>query len=341
MKTRQLGRSDVTVPVIIAGAWAIGGGYWGARHDASAIAALRRGLDVGMNAIDTAPIYGLGHSERLVGQAIAGRRDDAVILTKVGLRWDCDDGELFFEGKHDDGSPMKVYRNARPDSVRLEVERSLERLGVDVIDVVQVHWPDPTTPIADTMGALATLREEGKIRAIGVSNYDVEMLKRAQSSLGDVPLASDQPKYSLLAREAEVDVLPHCAAAEVGVVVYSPLEQGLLTGKVTAERVFADDDGRRHRATFQPRNRAVVNAVLKNVVTPVAADCGATLAQVVLAWTVAQRGVTAALAGVRGAEQVDENAGAGDLALPGDAWAAIDAAFTGLSLDLDDGATKK
>lgn len=332
MRHRTLGKSSLQLPVITFGAWALGGGYWGQQEDDDSLAAIRAGLDAGIDAIDTAPIYGLGRSEEVVARAIAGRRNQVKLATKVGLRWDCEDGDLFFTGKQDDGSPLAVYRNSRPESVALEVERSLKRLATDHIELVQVHWPDPTTPIADTMGALAQLVQSGKVGAVGVSNYDADMLAQAQAALGSVPLASNQPKYSLLAREIEADVLPWCRAHDVGLVVYSPLEQGLLTGKVRGERVFSEDEGRSRRPTFLPENRSRVNAVLDTVVAPIAADHGATLAQLVLAWTVQQPGVTVALAGARTAAQARENAAAGTLTLKDDAWAAIDRAFAELQL---------
>lgn len=335
MLYRTLGRTNLTLPVVTFGAWALGGGpYWAGTDDELAIAAIQAAIDEGITAIDTAPIYGRGHSERVVGRALAGRRDEVVLLTKVGLRWDCEDGELMFDTKDDDGKPLRIYRNCRPESVKLEVERSLERLGTDHLDLVQVHWPDPTTPIADTMGALAELREQGKLRAIGVSNYDTDMLTQAQRALGEVPLASDQPKYNLLQREIEQDVLPWAREHEVGVVVYSPLEQGLLTGKVTADRKFDASEGRSRRATFKPANRDRVNGVLQSVVKPIAEAHHATIAQVAIAWTVSQPGITAALVGARTPEQARENAAAGDLRLTADEHAAIDQAFTGLELDL-------
>lgn len=337
MQTRQLGRSDLTIPVVTFGAWALGGGYWGATDDEAAAAALNLAVDLGMTAIDTAPIYGLGHSEQLIGRALAGRRDEVQLLTKVGLRWDCEDGDLFFESKQGAERPLKVYRNSRPESVRLEVERSLERLGTEHLDLVQVHWPDPTTPVAETMGALADLHREGKIGAIGVSNYDTTMLAEAATALGEIPLASDQPRYSLVHREIEQDVLPWALEHGVGVLVYSPLEQGLLTGKVREDRRFGEGEGRNDRPSFRPGNRAAVNAVLDEVVAPVAAELGATLAQVIIAWTVARPGVSAALVGARTPEQVRENAGAGELVLSAEAWQAIDRAFADLRLDLSEG----
>jgi aryl-alcohol dehydrogenase-like predicted oxidoreductase len=327
MKTRKLGRTELEVPVIAFGAWAAGGWMWGGTDDAAAVAAIRRGIELGMDAVDTAPIYGFGHSERVVGAAIAGRRDEVVVMTKAGLRWDDDRGELFFEYTDDHGRARKVFRNSRPDSIRHEAMQSLARLGVDHLDLLQVHWPDATTPIADTMGVLAELRDEGKVREVGVSNYSPDQLAEAQRALGDVPLASTQPCYSLVFRNIEVDVLPAARELGLGTLVYSPLAQGLLTGTVDPDRVFPEGDQRRGKEEFSPEGRRLVNEALGRAVRPVAERHGATLAQVALAWTVAQPGVTSALAGARTARQVAENAGAGDLELTADELRAIGEAF--------------
>jgi aryl-alcohol dehydrogenase-like predicted oxidoreductase len=327
MKTRRLGRTELEVPVVTFGAWAIGGWQWGGSDDAAAVAAIRRALDVGMTAVDTAPIYGFGHSEHVVGAALAGRRDEAIVMTKAGLRWDDPRGPLFFEFDDEHGRRVKVHRNSRPDSIRHEVDKSLVRLGVERIDLLQIHWHDATTPIADTMGALAELRTEGKLREIGVSNYSPEQLVEAQASLGDVPLASTQPRYSLIFRDIEDDVLPAARELGLGTLVYSPLAQGLLTGKVGPERVFAADDLRRNKEEFSPEGRALVAAALAHAVQPIADRHGATLAQVALAWTASQPGVTSAIAGARSARQVEENAAAGDLELDPDELATIVAAF--------------
>lgn len=338
MRTRSLGASGIDIPVVVFGAWAVGGWGWGGRSsesDRAAVAAMRRGLELGMSAIDTAPVYGFGHSETLVAQAIAGSRERAIVMTKAGLRWDDPRGKVAFEGVDDRGVQRKLRFNSRPDSVRAEVEASLRRLGLDTIDLLQIHWPDPTTPIADTMGALLELHREGKVRAIGVSNYSPDQMEEARRALGDVPLASDQPRYSLVRREIEADVLPYARETGIGLVVYSPLEQGLLTGKVPPERGFADSDGRKKRATFRETNRAKVNAALQRAVAPIAAAHGATLAQTALAWTLAQPGVTAVIAGARTEAQVEENAAAADLALTAEEWSRIDRAFADLGLDLD------
>ena len=306
---RRLGESDLAVPPIIFGAWAVGGWYWGGTDDRTAIAAIQAGIDAGLTAIDTAPVYGFGHSETVVGQAIRGRRAQVQLLTKVGLRWDSTEGAHFF-----DDAGQSVYRNLRPAAVRQEVEASLRRLGVEVLDLVQCHWPDPSCPIPDTMGALADLHREGKLRAVGVSNYSPEQLALAQAALGDIPLASTQPRYSLLDREIEAGVLPWVRAHHVGTIVYSPLEQGLLTGRVGVDREFPDDDGRATDPAFAPERRQQILAALEEV-RDLAAGKGATFAQLAAAWCFHQPGVTAAIVGARSPQQAAENAGAMHLRL--------------------------
>jgi aryl-alcohol dehydrogenase-like predicted oxidoreductase len=327
MEYRKLGSSSLEVPTISFGAWAIGGWYWGGAEDAVSIEALRVALDEGITAFDTAPVYGFGHSEAVLGQALAERREEAIVMTKAGLRWDCADGEFFFETADGKKGPIKLYRNSRPDSLRLEVEASLRRLGMERIDLLQIHWPDPTTPIAESIGALLELREEGKLREIGVSNFSPAQMDEARAALGDVPLASDQPKYNLLQRGIEADVLPYVVEHHIGTLVYSPLEQGLLSGKVTAERSFPADDGRNKHPNFKPARRARVNEVLAQTVQPIADEHGADLAQTVLAWTVSQPGVTSALAGARDAGQARANAAAGRLKLTENEQRTIDGAF--------------
>jgi aryl-alcohol dehydrogenase-like predicted oxidoreductase len=332
MIRRRLGQSALEVPAVVFGAWAIGGWNWGGSDDEAAVRAIQAGIDAGMNAIDTAPVYGFGHSEEVIGRAIAGRREEVLLLTKVGLRWDDPRGTFYFKTADQRGVPREIWRNGKPDSIAGEVEQSLRRMRTDWIDLLQVHWHDPSTPLEETLGALAQLVQQGKARAIGVSNFTPGLMKQAQLALGGIPLASDQPKYSLVAREIERDVLPWCRERDIGVLVYSPLEQGLLTGKVPGQRAFARDDGRNKRPTFTPENRKRVNALLERYVKPVAERHAATIAQVVLAWTIAQPGITSAIAGARTADQARENAGAGSLELGGEELFEIGRAFAGLEL---------
>ena len=312
---RQLGRSDLEVPVVTFGAWAIGGWMWGPSDDELAVAAIKRAVDVGVTAIDTAAIYGTGHSEEIVGRAVADvGRDRVLIFTKYGLNWSREEGEFSFEGPDREGRPVRIYRNARRDAVVRECEQSLRRLGTEHIDLYQCHWRDPTTPVEETMAAMDKLLKDGKIRAAGVSNFTVEDIEQANAC---VPIASDQPPYSMLRRDAENDVLPYCREHDIGVVVYSPLQRGLLTGKVTMDRTFHERDGRTRDRRFTPDSRKRVLAFLDRL-RPVAEAHDATLAQLVIAWTIRQPGVTAALVGARNPRQVEENARAADLRLSDD-----------------------
>jgi aryl-alcohol dehydrogenase-like predicted oxidoreductase len=332
MEMRPLGSSEIRVPSVIFGAWAIGGWYWGGSDDVVAIASIRKALDAGVTCIDTAPIYGCGRSEEVVGRALAGRRGEAIIATKCGLRWDREEGEFFFDDTHPStGKPMKVYRNLRAGSIMEECERSLRRLATDVIDLYQCHWPDATTDLDETMDAMLRLREQGKIRAIGVSNFTPAMMDRCRKV---APVASDQPEYSLLKREIEADVLPYCRANGIATIVYSPLEQGLLTGAVTMERAFPEGDYRSDRAWFQRPNRRRVLDTLARTVRPIAAAHGATLGQVAIAWTIGEPGVTAAIVGARTPEQAEENARGADVRLTEDERRRIRLAFEALGAPL-------
>ena len=311
MELRTLGKSDINVPVISFGAWAVGGWMWGGADDAASVRAIRKAIDLGITCIDTAAIYGMGHSERIVGAAIAGRRDEVIIATKCGLRWDLEEGQPFFDSLTPEGKAVKIYRNLRPDSIRWECEQSLKRLGVDVIDLYQCHWPDETTPLDDTMDALLDLQRQGKIRAIGVSNFTVEMMEQCLKS---GVITSDQPRYNPLEREIEGDILPFCIERNIGILTYSPMAMGLMTGKVALDREFKGDDTRRDRPWFTRENRKRVLDMLAKV-QPIADGHGATLAQVTVNWVISQKGITSALVGARNEAQVAENAKAADFKL--------------------------
>jgi aryl-alcohol dehydrogenase-like predicted oxidoreductase len=334
---RNLGLSALQISPVTLGAWAMGGWFWGGADDDESAATVRAAVDVGITSIDTAPVYGFGHSERVLGRAIRGIRDQVQILTKVGLRWDCEDGDHFFDTEDPAGKRYRLYRNLRPDSVRAEVDSSLARLGVDHIDLIQCHWPDPSTPIPETMGALAALVQAGKVGAVGVSNFSVEQLAEAQAALGDIPLASDQPKYSVLDRRIERDVLPWCRENQVGVVVYSPMARGLLTGRVTMDRVFAGSDGRSTDPRFHPVNRKRVLDALAQLAELVEAH-GITPANLVVAWALHQPGITAALVGARTPAQARENAAAATVKLSDEEWSQVDAVFGSLRLERKPGA---
>jgi methylglyoxal reductase len=314
MKQRPLGNSGLKGSVVGLGAWVLGGGpLWGKEtDDAESVRTIQAALDLGMNLIDTAPAYNWGRSEEVLGRALKGRRDKAVVATKCGMWWEDARGSFFTElaGKN-------VYRSLRPDTIQIEIENSLRRLGIDCIDLYQTHWPSMPpdhTPIADTMAALLKLKEQGKIRAIGVSNVSLDELKE---NVRCGAVASDQFRYSMLHREAEKDILPYCAEHNIATLTYMSLEQGLLTGKIGMDRQFAPTEFRSNsfwNDWLVPVNRKRVLDLLDSWMD-LTGKYSCTLSQLVIAWTAAQPGVTHVLAGGRTVEQVKENAKAGELAL--------------------------
>jgi methylglyoxal reductase len=314
VRYRKLGASGIDASVVGVGAWAIGGWMWGGADEAESIGAIHAALDAGINLIDTAPMYGFGRSEEVVGKAIRGRRDDVVLATKCGLVWHTEEGELSFTS--DENGPnaeghIKVNKCLSPESIRYEVELSLRRLGTDHIDLYQTHWQTATTPIADTMATLMALKDEGKIRAIGCSNADAEQMD-AYRAAGQLDV--DQEKFSMLARRHEQDDLPYCAAHNIAFLAYSPLCAGLLTGKIGPDRKFGEGDKRLGNPQFSMENRQKVLGML-DTFRPIAERHGVSLGQLVIAWTIAQPGCSHALVGARNAEQAMENAKAGDVQL--------------------------
>lgn len=301
MQKVQLGKSDLKISTIVFGAWAIGGQAWGGNDDEDALKAVRKSFDLGVTSIDTAPVYGFGHSETLVGKAINEiGRDKVEVLTKFGFNWKTDKGEYQFPTS--DGG--KTYAYAGRDGIIQEVEDSLKRLGTDYIDLYQIHRPDATTPIEETMEVLKELQQQGKIRAIGMSNHSVEMMKRADKI---IDLASTQSPYSMVYRKIEKDIVPYCIEDNVGILAYSPLQRGLLTGKITSDYEFRGDDHRPNTKWFKEPNRSRTNEFLQKI-KPIAEGHGVPLAQLVINWTVQRPGITAALVGARNAEQASENA---------------------------------
>jgi aryl-alcohol dehydrogenase-like predicted oxidoreductase len=312
---RRLGEAELEVPVVIFGGWTIGGWYWGGADDSESIKAIERALDLGINCFDTAPAYGFGHSERILARALEGKRKEVIIATKCGLRWDEKLGQLQFETTDSSGHVRMVFKNLSKDSIVYECEQSLKRLKTDYIDLYQCHWPDEATPLEETMGALLSLKDQGKIRAIGVSNFTTRLMERCLM-IGD--LASHQCRYSLLAREIEKEILPFSIDSNLGVICYGPLGQGLLTGKVTMDRKFTEDDLREtFQVWFKPANRKRVLSALERI-EPIARKYDATLAQLAINWVISQAGVTAAIVGARTAAQVEENAKAADFELSED-----------------------
>lgn len=335
MQFAPLGSSGISASRIALGAWAIGGWMWGGQDDQASIRTIHAAFDAGINFIDTAPMYGMGHSETIVGKAIAGRpRDQLVVATKCGMRWDLDKpaGRAFFRTDDDtitDNGQYQVYIYNAPDSIRHEVEQSLKRLNTDCIDLLQTHWQEQTTPLEDTLEALCKLRDEGKIRAFGPCNATVEQLEQ----YADAGAATDQEKYSLLDRDPDRAQLPICREKNVAFLAYSPLANGLLTGRISPDRVFPKDDLRAQRARFTVESRRLVQQALQKV-QPIAGAHDCTLAQLMIAWTLAQPGVTHPLIGARTEQQALENAAAADITLSADELDQIDSACGDLASTL-------
>lgn len=312
MELRKLGNSEIKVTPIAFGAWAIGGWMWGGAEEKAAVKAVQTAYELGMTTIDTAPVYGLGRSETLVKKALEGvARDKYQILTKYGLTWESSDGEFSFNSEDNDGNPVKIYRWASKERVKKECEDSLRRLNTDYIDLYQIHWPDSTTPIAETMEAVAELIEEGKVRAAGVCNYNVSQVEEA---LKTVPLASNQVPYSLVNRGIEEDVIPQAVEKGMHILPYSPLQRGLLTGKIKPGHTFTGYDTRKDSKFFTNENIQRANELLEKI-KPIAEKHNATLAQVVINWTAYQDGMGCVLVGARNEQQVKDNAGAMDFTL--------------------------
>lgn len=313
MQTRQLGTSDLHITPIGVGAWAIGGGDWafgwGPQDDAESIAAIHCALDHGINWIDTAAIYGLGHSEEVVARALAGRSKKPYVFTKCSMIWD---------------EQRKVSNHLKRESVLRECEASLRRLGTDVIDLYQIHWPNPEPDIEEGWQALADLRKSGKVRWTGVSNFNRAQMARAQMI---APVASLQPPYSIISPEIEKEILPYCGANNIGVIVYSPMKSGLLTGTMTRQRIaaFPEDDFRKRALNFQ-EPALTRNLALADRLKEIGARHGRTAGEVAIAWTLRRPEVTGAIVGMRSPNQVEGVIGGAEFRLTPDEVASI-AAF--------------
>lgn len=314
MEYKILGESGLELSAITYGAFAIGGNMWGGNEKKDSIASVHASLDHGVTTLDTAPFYGFGRSEEMIGEAIKGKdRSRIQLLTKFGLVWDGSNngkGEFFFDAE-ENGRKIPVYRFASAENVVKEVEESLRRLGTDYIDLLQLHWPDGSTPVHETMEALERLLRQGKIRAAGVSNYSLEQLKETEKTL---KVASNQVAYSMLNRGIEKDVVPYAKEKNVGIIAYSPMERGLLTGKYFSNGKLKEDDHR--NGYFSQFNLEKVKTFLQ-AITPLAGDKNVSLSQLVLRWTTLQPGISVVLAGARNAEQAVENAAAMDISLAG------------------------
>jgi aryl-alcohol dehydrogenase-like predicted oxidoreductase len=305
MDFRKLGKSELNVSVVGLGTWPIGGSFWGASDDAEAVAAIRKAIDSGINLIDTAPVYGNGKSERLVAKAIKDRRQQVIIATKCGLH---------FKGS------TSIY-DLKPASIRQELEASLKRLDTDVIDLYQCHWPDPATPIEETIGEMAKMKAEGKIRAIGVSNFDAALTEKAQKV---APIASNQVPYSMLNREIEKELVPFCKEQDIGILAYGPLGGGILSGKYKEIPKFRRNDARTFFYNYYEEPLwSRVQALIKEL-EKIAERHNKPTTQVAINWLCQQPAVTSALVGAKNPRQAEANAAAGDWQLSAEELASID-----------------
>lgn len=295
MEKVRFGQTDLEVSIVVLGTWVTGGWLWGGADDKESIKTIHRALELGFNFIDTAPVYGFGKSEKIIGQALKewGNRSDIVIATKCGLEWD---------------EKENVRRNSSPQRIQYEVDQSLKRLGVDCIDLYQVHWPDTQTPFEATMQVLQKLQESGKIRYIGLSNFSKEQIS---ACLQAGPVHSLQPPYNIFEREAEKELLPFCMENGIATLGYGGLCRGLLTGKFTGDEQFAKGDLRRFDPKFKPdRFKQYLKAV--DALKKLAAKYDKTVAQFALRWAIQQPGLTTVIAGARTPRQVEDNAGVSD-----------------------------
>ncbi|MCE6992707.1 aldo/keto reductase [Dyadobacter sp. CY323] len=308
-------KSDLELSVITFGAWAAGGWMWGGTERSEAVKAIRDSYEVGVTSIDTAPIYGQGLSEEIVGEAIKEfPRDKVQILTKFGMRWDLTNGDFAMHSKDNAGNDIDIYKYAAKDSIIKECEDSLKRLGTDYIDLYQIHWHDKTTPIQETMEAVSQLITQGKVRYAGVCNYDAALMREASQYIN---LASDQVPYSMVKRGIEAELVPYCIEHEKAILAYSPLERGLLTGKMKPGHQFAKDDHRASLYFYKDENLTRVSDFLDQI-KPLADEKNASISQLVLRWTLDQPGITIALVGARDSKQALQNAAAADIKLTPD-----------------------
>ncbi|MEJ6949459.1 aldo/keto reductase [Natronospora cellulosivora (SeqCode)] len=294
MKYKKIG-NDLEVSAIALGTWAMGGNYFGATDDSQSIRTIEAAIDSGINLIDTAPAYGRGHSESIVGKAIKGKRDKVIISTKCGLTWANEDA--------------KTLRNLKAESLRKEIENSFTRLGTDMIDIYFIHWPDPDTPLEETLGELNSFKEAGKIRYIGVSNFDLELLKKA-SNIAEIDCI--QPRYSILDRDIEGDILDFCREKQIEILSYGSLAGGILTGKYTEESQLKEGDKRSkfYRYFKAPYRSKALKLV--EVLKRIAENHNSPVSHVALNWVRQQEGITSALVGAKTVGQAKENAAAAD-----------------------------
>jgi aryl-alcohol dehydrogenase-like predicted oxidoreductase len=329
MEYKSLGKSDIKVSELAFGAWAIGGWLWGGADAKDAIEAVETAIDNGMTTIDTAAVYGFGLSEELVGKAVIGKRDKVQILTKFGLIWDEKKGKFYFASKDNAGKDVDIYSYSSKERVISDCDKSLKRLGTDYIDLYQIHWPDSTTPVSETMEALEILQKKGKIRAGAVSNYSVAQMSEAIKTHS---IASNQVPYSMVNRGIENDILPYCISNNIGILAYSPLQRGLLTGKIKQGHKFGEGDSRPDTIYYKEPNLTRILQFTDSI-KEIANELKVTLSQLVLNWTILQPGITCTLVGARNAAQVLDNIKAADFRLTSEEIIQINKLLSDLKLE--------
>jgi aryl-alcohol dehydrogenase-like predicted oxidoreductase len=329
MEYRTLGKSELKVSEIAFGAWAIGGWLWGGADAKDAVKAVETALDLGMTTIDTAAVYGFGLSEELVAKAVKGKRAKAQILSKFGMVWDEKKGKFYFSTKDNDGMNIDIYAYSSKERVLADCDKSLKRLGTDYIDLYQIHWPDATTPVSETMEALEILITKGKIRAGAVSNYSVGHMTEALKTLH---IASNQIPYSMVNREIEIETVPFCIKNDIGILAYSPLQRGLLTGKIKKDHSFGEGDSRPTTVFYKEPNLSRIIEFTEKLKV-IADERNVTLSQLVLNWTKEQPGITCVLAGARNPRQVLDNVKAVDFSLSDDEMKKINVLIADLKIE--------
>ncbi len=331
MKEKELPGTGIKITPIAFGAWAIGGWFWGGAEEKESVRAVECAIRNGMTTIDTAPVYGFGQSEEFTGKAIIGKRDKVQIFTKFGLRWDKQTSNVHYEKtRNNQGKEVTIYRDGRKESIIKECDDSLRRLKTDYIDLYQQHWPDVNTPIAETMEALDILKKQGKILAGGVSNYSAQQMAEADKYYR---LVSNQVAYSIVKRDIENELVPYCIANNKAIIAYSPLQRGILTGKITSNYVFKDGDNRPDTPYYKEPNLSAINQILKEI-KPIADSKNSTLAQLAIRWAMYQPGITCVLAGARNERQVLENIKAAEVTVSCEEMKIINSKLNLLELEL-------
>ncbi len=327
---RELSNSNIKISAIVCGTWAIGGWMWGKTDVKESIAAIQKSYEMGVTSIDTAAAYGFGLSEEIIAKATKGKRDKYQIFTKCGLRWNFKKGTYFFDTINNDKKNVEMYKYSGKESIIEECENSLKRLKTDYIDLYQIHWPDESTPLEDTMEVFDKLIKEGKIRAAGVSNFNIEQMQQCEKK---IKLSSNQIPYSMLNRTNDNDIIPYCIKNKTGILVYSPMQRGLLTGKITPDYKFPEGDNRGTSKYFKKENIEKTNNFL-NKIKYIAEEKNITLGQLVINWTIQKEGVTGVLVGARNPKQAEENAKSCDFMLSKEEIDIINKYLMELKLDL-------